>query len=900
MRNQDGSSCQLAGPPGPLPTGPSRGLKKPLVRSPAQSSPTLAGRAGPALLLAAAVPLLWGLFGTLLSVRPGAPPHPHSGLPPFKGRLGCITRKACPEARLTLCLAAGLSDFGDMAAAVERLAGSATPAVGPPRSAAALPDRPAGPETHPYRQRHGITVWTAAGGPTPDPVETFDAADLPRALQRTLLRAGFDAPTPIQAQAWGVAFGGADMVAIAKTGSGKTLGFLIPGLRRMAEGGGRGLRVLVLSPTRELAVQTLEEAERFGGPAGFRAVCAYGGASRRAQVEDLRQGCDVLIATPGRLNDFLQAREVDLSSVGYLVLDEADRMLDMGFEPQIRDIVRRLPRQRQTLMFSATWPAEVQQLAGDFLQQPVFVQCGDPSALTANPDIRQNVIVLDSGADKEARLLSLMAEQFRPSDLILVFVARKQTCDVLANLLSRKGFLAAALHGDKEQASREQTLAAFRAGRRPVLVATDVASRGLDVKGVRAVINYDPPHSAEDYVHRIGRTGRAGAVGEAYTFLTRGSEDAGKAEGIASVIRSAGQPVPTTLQAIVDQLLQRRQAAAARDEAQAHLPRVLMVAEKPSVAKLIATHLSGGRFSTRRGVSPGVQVFQFPGWFAPAGERCILQVTSVVGHVFGLDFAAEVQQLRDPAALFEADTQKVLSDTTRKLRIVEHLQALAEGAEYLVLWLDCDAEGENIGFEVIALTQQHIAFDNVYRARFSAVTAPEVKAAFQELSQPDKYAALAVDARQELDLKIGIAFSRLMTRRFLGRAKANFRLRDQRFLSYGPCQTPALWFCVQRHREIQAFQPQQYFDVKVTVDWNRKALELQREGGEVWDAAELRAIQQAVQRQGRGRVEAVQAEARTLARPAGLNTVQLLKACSTGMGLAPAQAMKAVKVLMAG
>merc|ERR1719187_2066410 len=205
-------------------------------------------------------------------------------------------------------------------------------------------------------------------------------------------------------------------------------------------------------------------------------------------------------------------------------------------------------------------------------------------------------------------------------------------------------------------------------------------------------------------------------------------------------------------------------------------------------------------------------------------------VTSVVGHIYGLNF--EDGRVRDLAQLFNAKVQKVVEDTTKKLRIVEHLQELASEAEYLALWLDCDREGENIGFEVISLCNEFISYDNVYRAKFSALTSQELVGAYENLARPDKYAAMSVDARQELDLKIGVTFSRLMTRAYLDQAKEKFRLKDQKVISFGPCQTPTLWFCVQRHKEIKEFRPQEYYKIDVRINIRGRELELQWADGE--------------------------------------------------------------------
>jgi superfamily II DNA/RNA helicase len=559
---------------------------------------------------------------------------------------------------------------------------------------------------------------------------------------------GFTAPTPIQAQSWPIAMADRDMVSIAKTGSGKTLAFLLPAYRKMdiKKGPNGTINVLILAPTRELATQIQEEAEKFGHAAGYYSTCAYGGAPRSGQLEAIRRGVSIVVATPGRLNDFIDSNQIDLSSVFYLVLDEADRMLDMGFEPQIRAIIKKVPRRRQTMMFSATWPRDVRQLANDFLVRPIHVQLGDSAGggLQANADIKQHLLLLETEEEKDLQLYDILKDRFHRNrnDLALIFVARKNTCDVVTNMLNRKGIGAAAMHSDREQKHREKTLAAFKEGSTPVLVATDVASRGLDVRGIGIVINYDLANTTEDYVHRIGRTGRAGDKGESITFLTRSGEDTYKAMGIIDVMRKNGQSPPPAVQQMVDAMVQRQQRNRERNTTEnEQFVKVLMVAEKPSVAKMVAEHLSGGRLRTRRGQSRALQIFEFIKYFGPARQKCKLMVTSVVGHVYGLTF--EDGRVRDLADLFKAKVRKNIEDSTKKLKVIEHLQELAQEAEYLCLWLDCDLEGENIGFEVISLCQEWIPFGNVYRAKFSALTEQELKFAFDNLIRPDKYQGMS-------------------------------------------------------------------------------------------------------------------------------------------------------------
>ncbi|KAK8716079.1 hypothetical protein V6N13_043398 [Hibiscus sabdariffa] len=393
-----------------------------------------------------------------------------------------------------------------------------------------------------YCRQHEITV---TGGEVPPPFSSFESTGFPSEILREVHNAGFSAPTPIQAQSWPIALQGRDIVAIAKTGSGKTLGYLIPGfmhLKRCRNDPQMGPTVLVLSPTRELATQIQDEANKFGKSSRISCTCLYGGAPKGPQLREIERGVDIVVATPGRLNDILEMRRISLHQVSYLVLDEADRMLDMGFEPQIRKIVKEVPTRRQTLMYTATWPKEVRKIAADLLVNPVQVNIGNIDELVANKSITQYVEVL-SPMEKHRRLEQILRSQ-EPGSKIIVFCSTKKMCDQLARNLTRQ-FGAAAIHGDKSQADRDYVLSQFRTGRSPVLVATDVAARGLDVKDIRVVINYDFPTGVEDYVHRIGRTGRAGATGLAYTFF--GDQDSKHASELIKVLEGANQRVPAEL-----------------------------------------------------------------------------------------------------------------------------------------------------------------------------------------------------------------------------------------------------------------------------------------------------------------------------------------------------------------
>ncbi|CAN0904204.1 DEAD-box ATP-dependent RNA helicase 14 [Linum grandiflorum] len=310
-------------------------------------------------------------------------------------------------------------------------------------------------------------------------------------------------------------------------------------LKRLRNDSRMGPTVLVLSPTRELATQIQAEAVKFGRSSRISCTCLYGGAPKGPQLGQLDRGTDIVVATPGRLNDILEMRRVSLGQVSYLVLDEADRMLDMGFEPQIRKIVKEVPARRQTLMYTATWPKEVRKIAADLLVNPVQVNIGNVDELVANKSITQYIEVL-APMEKQRRLEQILRSQ-EPGSKVIIFCSTKKMCDQLARNLARQ-FGAAAIHGDKSQGERDYVLNQFRSGKSPLLVATDVAARGLDVKDIRVVVNYDFPTGVEDYVHRIGRTGRAGASGIAYTFF--GEQDAKHAADLIKVLEGASQRVP--------------------------------------------------------------------------------------------------------------------------------------------------------------------------------------------------------------------------------------------------------------------------------------------------------------------------------------------------------------------
>jgi ATP-dependent RNA helicase DDX5/DBP2 len=306
---------------------------------------------------------------------------------------------------------------------------------------------------------------------------------------------------------------------------------------------------LVVAPTRELAMQIQTEVIKFTNGTSLRSTACFGGVSRYGQASDLRRGVEVLIATPGRLLDFLEAGVTNLKRVTYLVLDEADRMLDMGFEPQIRKVVSQIRPDRQTLMWSATWPREIQRMARDFCREdPVKLTIGSEE-LTTNSNITQQVEVVGE-FEKKDRFMSWITSAASGNDKVLVFTETKRGADSLCRELQYQQMSAAAIHGDKEQRQRDRTLAEFRSGRVSILIATDVAQRGLDIKDVKYVVNYDVPKTIEDYIHRIGRTGRAGAQGTAVTFFPADAytpDMIRMARNITKAMRDVGQVPPDAL-----------------------------------------------------------------------------------------------------------------------------------------------------------------------------------------------------------------------------------------------------------------------------------------------------------------------------------------------------------------
>ncbi|WCJ34093.1 DEAD-box ATP-dependent RNA helicase 37 [Euphorbia peplus] len=403
-----------------------------------------------------------------------------------------------------------------------------------------------------------IPVETS-GDNVPPPVNTFAEIDLGEALNNNIRRCKYVKPTPVQRNAIPIILGGRDLMACAQTGSGKTAAFCFPIISGIMRDEfvqrPRGPRTvfplaLILSPTRELSCQIHDEARKFSYQSGVKVVVAYGGAPINQQLRELERGVDILVATPGRLVDLLERARVSLQMIRYLALDEADRMLDMGFEPQIRKIVEQMdmppPGRRQTMLFSATFPKEIQRLASDFLSNYIFLAVGRVGSST---DLIVQRVEYVHETDKRSHLMDLLHAQRETEttarSLTLVFVETKKGADSLEHWLCINGFPATTIHGDRTQQERETALRSFKSGKTPILVATDVAARGLDIPHVAHVVNFDLPNDIDDYVHRIGRTGRAGKSGLATAFFNENNMSL--ARPLADVMQEANQEVPAWL-----------------------------------------------------------------------------------------------------------------------------------------------------------------------------------------------------------------------------------------------------------------------------------------------------------------------------------------------------------------
>jgi ATP-dependent RNA helicase DDX46/PRP5 len=394
----------------------------------------------------------------------------------------------------------------------------------------------------------GIKV---AGKDVPKPVQKWSQCGLGFDALEVIGKLGYERPTAIQMQAIPAIMSGRDVIGVAKTGSGKTIAFLLPMFRHILDqrklGKEEGPIGLIMTPTRELATQIHKECKPFLKAMKLRAVCAYGGAAIKDQIADLKRGAEIIVCTPGRILDLLAAnsgRVTNLRRVTYVVLDEADRMFDMGFEPQVMKIIGNIRPNRQTILFSATMPRIMDALAKKTLHSPVEITVGGRSVVA--PEITQIVEVVDE-KEKFHRLLGLLGELYNKDEdaRTLVFVDRQEKADDLLKDLMQKGYPCMSIHGGKDQIDRDSTIDDFKAGVIPIMIATSVAARGLDVKQLKLVVNFDAPNHLEDYVHRAGRTGRAGNTGTAVTFITEDQEQ--YSVGIAKALEQSGQPVPERL-----------------------------------------------------------------------------------------------------------------------------------------------------------------------------------------------------------------------------------------------------------------------------------------------------------------------------------------------------------------
>jgi DNA topoisomerase-3 len=969
---------------------------------------------------------------------------------------------------------------------------------------------------------------------------------LDQRLARALQADGLTSPTPIQSHAIPLLLKGYDVMASAQTGSGKTLMFSLPLADRLVKGGrnSKSPSAIILNPTRELAMQTAQVLKALTVNTSFKVALATGGANVGEQRRQ-SQNCDILVGTPGRVLQFVDERVLSLQSTTEVVVDEADRMLDLGFEPQLKRIARALGQQnkdmRRTVLCSATFPPEVQKIASEFLKKDYyFVAAGRVGGV--NTGISQKLIWVDGGGPQNRReqvvneVNTFLRETQGETKRVIVFCNTKDEAERLGVCL--KGS-AKVVTGDKEQSERNKTLQSFRDGKLQVLVATDVAARGLDVKDVGLVIQADAPKDAVTFVHRVGRTGRAGATGSAICLLD--GRSVGIAPDLVELMEEANQEVPTWLlgmshvartktlseesaiaagggssfgslseteqqsfdddsndefigqdfrkdaltgswgserdiayhsfdeeayssldefdlpsifsidgpaeedtvetdspidhqsgsfledfikstksedasslssrrQRVSDDLRDALKQVANSDEIgdvpdrkvlsslsnkgsdqrlrfeymgmfpfeevaellgtnggqnyrshSSDMPRLLMVAEKPSIAEAIAKALSGPNGPRKRqGISKALPVYEFTANASLPGQtegqsckeqQCLVTVTSVVGHVFSLGFVEENDEdgnrrRPDPSEYFSMSVVKQEEETTGKLRVVDHLRALAGECDHLVLWLDCDAEGENIAHEVIGVTRRaleqkvaegQIAYPEaepirrIHRARFSAITKEALRDAFGSLVEPDPALSRSVDARQELDLRVGVAMTRLLNWRCIGLARKNFSPATK-LVSYGPCQTPALSFCVDRVREIEAFKPKEYWRMHVSTqscDGSRTAYtprwkspkessvgsntgrRKHRRGEKGFvqsfeDSASFdedlvqEVVQLASAKDAVLNIVQVNSVSESMNPPLGLNTVGLLTAGSKAMGMSPKQVMNVAEKLYSG
>jgi probable ATP-dependent RNA helicase DDX4 len=402
--------------------------------------------------------------------------------------------------------------------------------------------------------KYDIMQVNVTGENIPKPIENFETSGLRQLLVDNIHKSGYLRPTPVQKHALPIVMAGRDLMACAQTGSGKTAAFLLPMIHSLLHDSKEPIvtadhcepQAVIISPTRELTLQIFNEARKFAHRSIIKIVVVYGGAAAYHQAQHVMNGCHILVATPGRLLDFVDKGRITFSSLRFLVLDEADRMLDMGFMPGIERMIGHptmvTTGERQTLMFSATFPEDIQRLAGKFLSNYLFLAVGIVGS--ACSDVEQHFHLVPK-FEKRSKLTELISQE--GGTKILVFVEMKRTADFIAAYLSEHDFPTTSIHGDRLQREREEALADFKSGRMVVLVATAVAARGLDIKDVYHVINYDLPKSIDEYVHRIGRTGRVGNCGKATSFYDP-EVDAPLARDLLKILQQADQDIPSWLE----------------------------------------------------------------------------------------------------------------------------------------------------------------------------------------------------------------------------------------------------------------------------------------------------------------------------------------------------------------
>ena len=419
-------------------------------------------------------------------------------------------------------------------------------------------------EVEAYRiELEGIGI---RGKNCPKPIKSWAQCGVSRKVLDCLKKNGFEKPTPIQAQGLPVIMSGRDMIGIAKTGSGKTLAFVMPMLRHILDQppleGADGPIAIVMTPTRELAMQIAKECKKFTKHLDLRVVSVYGGAGISEQIAELKRGAEIIVCTPGRMIDMLAAnngRVTNLRRVTYVVLDEADRMFDLGFEPQVTKILESVRPDRQTVMFSATFPRQMEALARRVLNKPIEITIGGRSVVCK--DVEQHIMLIEED-DKYLKLLELLGI-YQEKGSVLVFVDKQEAADELMKKSLKNSYPCMSLHGGIDQYDRESTISDFKNANIPLLIATSVAARGLDVKELILVVNYDVPNHYEDYVHRCGRTGRAGRKGYAYTFIT--TDQVRYVGDIINALELSETEIPEDLKLLWDNYVKEMEAVSLSD-----------------------------------------------------------------------------------------------------------------------------------------------------------------------------------------------------------------------------------------------------------------------------------------------------------------------------------------------